>query len=154
MQKPDSPQNPFNDLIPELRDWNGGKGVDAEAWISMVGRYDLAIGYSLIFWPRFVAFDGYVLRDGFSEESVRGFEEATQGNRAAVEAVVNHLHVVDIHGNEPLPAEAQIRFLGRVLKSIYEVKLKADFPDRSFVVEFNDQPDLDPIEYEVTFYQA
>jgi hypothetical protein len=67
---------------------------------------------------------------------------------------VNHLHVVDIHGNEPLPAEAQIRFLGRVLKSIYEVKLKADFPDRSFVVEFNDQPDLDPIEYEVTFYQA
>ena len=29
----------------------------------MMGRYDLAVGYSLVFWPRFVRFEGYVLRE-------------------------------------------------------------------------------------------
>ena len=36
----------------------------------------------------------------------------------------------------PIPVEK--RFLGRILKEIYEVKLAHDFPDRRFIVEFND----------------
>ena len=41
-------------LIEELDQWNNGKGVSAQDWISMMGKYDFAIGYSLIFWPRFI----------------------------------------------------------------------------------------------------
>ena len=67
---------------------------------------------------------------------------------------MNHVHIADIHCNEASPPEAQLRHLGRVLRHIHEVKLKADFPDRSFVVEFNDEPGLDPVDYQFSFWQV
>ena len=143
----------FAALIPELPKWNNGAGIDAEGWIECVGNYELATGYSLIFWPRFVRCDGYVLRDGFSEESLRGFEEASGCDQAAVEAVMNHVHIADIHCNVE-PTEGQLRYLGRVLKDIHEVKLSRDFPELRFAVSFNDEPGLDLIDYQLTFCQA
>jgi hypothetical protein len=143
----------FVELIPELPAWNEGAGIDPESWISCVGNYELAVGYSLIFWPRFVQFNGYVLREGFSQESLRGFEEATQRNRLAVEAVMNHVHIADIHCNIE-PTEVQLRYLGRILRDIHQTKLQRDFPDLRFEVDFNDEPGLDPIDYEFTFWQV
>ncbi|HWT13671.1 MAG TPA: hypothetical protein VN231_13010 [Allosphingosinicella sp.] len=143
----------FDQLIPEIRLWNDGAGISAEGWIGCVGNYPLAVGYSLIFWPRFVRFEGYVLREGFSEGALRGFESGEGSSRASVERVMNHLHIGDIHFGEQA-AEAQLRYLGRVLKEIYEVKLRADFPDLRFVVEFEDEPGLDPVDYQLSFRQA
>jgi hypothetical protein len=140
-------------LIPELPKWNDGAGIEPQAWIECVGNYELATGYSLIFWPRFVRFETYVLRDGFSVESLRGFEEMTKGNRVAVEAVMNHVHIADIHCNVE-PTEAQLRYLGRTMKDIWEVKLKHDFPDLRFQVAFNDEPDVVLDEYELTFWRT
>jgi hypothetical protein len=143
----------FAALIPELPRWNEGTGIDPESWVGCVGNYELAIGYSLVFWPAFVRFDGYVLREGFSEESLRGFKKAAAHDRASVEAVMNHIHMADIHCNVEA-TEAQIRYPGRVLKDIHEVKLTRDFPDLRFTVSFNDEADLDPLDYQLTFWQA
>ncbi|MGN6496911.1 MAG: hypothetical protein ACTHK5_06160 [Tsuneonella sp.] len=143
----------FAALIPELPKWNNGAGIEPHAWIECVGNYELATGYSLVFWPRFVRFKGYVLRDGFSEESLRGFEQVTGNNREAVEAVMNHVHIADIHVNVDI-TEAQARYLGRVLRDIHRVKLQHDFPELRFEVEFNDQAGLIVDEYELTFWQA
>ena len=143
----------FTRLIPELPKWNDGAGIEPQAWIECVGNYELATGYSLIFWPEFVRFERYVLRAGFSVESLRGFEDMTKGNRVAVEAVMNHVHISDIHCNVE-PTEPQLRYLGRVLKQIYETKLRCDFPDTSFEVSFNDEPGLYPEDYELTFWQT
>lgn len=144
----------FAALIPELTDWNNGDGISARGWIECVGNYELAIGYSLILWPRFARFETYVLREGFSEGSLRGFEAQAGSRRESVEWVMNHVHLADIHFNlkEP-PNEAQIRYLGRVLKEIHEVKLRADFPDLRFEVEFNDDPGLDLMDYQISFWQ-
>jgi hypothetical protein len=122
-----------------------------EGLISCVGNYELATGFSLTFWPSFVRFDGYVLREGFSEESLRGFERATTGGRVAVEAVMNHIHIAAIHCNVE-PTEGQLRYLGRVLKDIHEAKLRRDFPGIRFKVSFNDETDAN--DYELTFWQA
>jgi hypothetical protein len=140
-------------LIPETREWNEGRGITPDDWISCVGTYELAVGYSLIFWPKFVTFEDYVLRDGFLESSVRGFEKMTNGDRRSVEAVMNHVHMADLHANVQEPNVDQLRYLGRTLKRIYEAKLRSDFPDCRFTVSFNDERDLDPIEYELTFWQ-
>jgi hypothetical protein len=142
----------FNLLIPELARWNEGAGILPHEWIGCAGNYPLAIGYSLIFWPRFVRFDGYVLREGFSEGALRGFEAQGGSSRRSVEWVMNHLHPVDIHYGEDA-TEAQLRYLGRVLREIHQVKLRADFPDLRFEVEFNDEPDLDPVDYQMSFWQ-
>lgn len=145
----------FDALIPGLRDWNDGAGIDPRGWAECIGNYPLAIGYSLIFWPRFVRFEKYVLREGFSESSLRGFEAHTGVHRTSVEWVMNHVHMTDIHLNaEEEPNEAQLRYLGRILKEIHEVKLRSDFPDLRFEVEFNDEPGLDPVDYQMSFYQA
>jgi hypothetical protein len=152
MTDPENPLKP-DALIAGLDDWLPS-AVTPEEWVCMMGNYEFAVGYSFLFWPAFVRFEGYVLRQGFSEASLRGFEAARPGNREAVEWVLNHVHIVDIHSNEEPPNEAQIRHLGRVLKSIHEVKLKSDFPDLSFVVEFNDEPGLDPTDYQFSFWQT
>lgn len=148
-----STDDDFDELIPEMQAWNNGAGVDPQGWLCGSGNYELAIGYSLLFWPRFVAIDNYVLRHGGTEESLGSWEQATGGDRRAIEAVINHVHLVDIHTGAPEPTEAQLRYLGRVLKQIHEAKLKADFPDRTFVVSFPDEPGLDLLDYELTFWQ-
>jgi hypothetical protein len=144
----------FDALIPELKDWNSGDGIDPQGWAECLGSYPLAIGYSLLFWPRFVRFEKYVLREGFSEDSLRAFEAGGGSSRTSVEWVMNHLHMADIHINAEEPNEAQLRYLGRILKEIHEVKLRSDFPDLRFEVEFNDEPGLDPVDYQMSFWQA
>lgn len=143
----------FAALIPELPEWNEGRGIAPGDWISCVGTYELNVGYSLIFWPKFVEFEDYVLRDGFEESSLRGFENMTKGNRGAVEAVMNHTHIADIHANVECYNAAQLRYLGRTLKDIYTSKLHGEFPERRFNVAFNDQPGLEAADYELTFWQ-
>ena len=142
----------FDDLIPELRAWNNGTGIDPKAWVGIVGNYELAVGYSLLFWPQFVVVDNYVLKKGVTEELLRDWERVTSGNVKAIESVINHIHIADIHGGQP--TEDQLRYLGRTLKSVYEAKLATEFPERTFVVIFNDQPGLGLLDYQLTFWQA
>jgi hypothetical protein len=145
----------FNELIPEMRDWNNGRGIDIRSWIGCSGSFQLAIGYSTVFWPRFVEFEEYVLREGFSVQSLRQFEEACAGDRRRVEAVMNHLHLADIqyYGCEDLTRE-RVVYLGQVLHEIYEAKLAWQFPDRRFEVCSDDAHLDDVMDYEITFFQT
>jgi hypothetical protein len=145
----------FTQLIPELPDWNNGRGIDVETWIGCSGKYQLAVGYSTLFWPRFVVFEGYVLREGFSVESLRGFERQCADSRWSVESVMNHLHIASIHYHD-LSAftTGHALYLGRVLREIYEAKLTWQFPDRQFNVVFDESPKEDLMAYEITFYQV
>ena len=141
-----------SDLIPDAKLWNEGRGIDLESWIAMNGNYDLAVGYSLLFWPEFVVIDDYVLRQGSTEANLREWEKRG-GDRKGIEAVINHIHIADIHYGASV-SETQLRHLGRVLRAIYQQKLAADFPKRAFEVHFNDEPGLDSIDYELTFFQV
>lgn len=140
----------------ELQEWNNGKGIDLESWVGCSGRFALAVGYITIFWPKFVEFDGYILREGFSEEALRSFEGRENQDRKAVERVMNHLHIADIqyYGCEDLSKD-KIRVLGSILHEIYSTKLKVQFPHTPCIVEFY-QPDYedDLMEYQISFWQA
>ncbi len=50
----------FDQLIPEMREWNNGRGIDIESRIGCGGHFRHVIGYSVIFWSRFVEFGQYV----------------------------------------------------------------------------------------------
>jgi hypothetical protein len=65
----------------ELGAWNNGAGIDLESWIGCEGRFSLAVDYATVFWPQFVEFDGYILREGFSEQSLRSFEAQAGSSR-------------------------------------------------------------------------
>jgi hypothetical protein len=142
-------------MIQELSAWNNGKGIDLESWVDCMGDFKLAVGYSTIFWPKFVLFEDYILQEGFSLESLRGFEKDQSDGKVGVEWVMNHLHIADIHCHDRENiSEDKIVFLGNTLKEIYEVKLSSQFPDRPCVVDFYEPEDRNNlIEYQLSFWQ-
>ena len=139
----------------ELDAWNSGSGIDLESWIGCEGRFSLAVGYAAVFWPEFVEFDGYILRKGFSEESLRGFESQARADRKGTEWLMNHLHIADIHHfGCPDLTKDKIVVLGAVLREIYEAKLRYVFPERPCTVEFSVPADSeDLMEYQLSFWQ-
>ena len=110
---------------------------------------------SKLFWPAFIEHRDCILRgDAFSQEHFDGFMTATKHDKRSVEHVVNHLHVVDIFPDHPLTL-SQVLFVGRTLREMWEAKLARDFPERVFLVTFQEPLDEDDVlEGEVTFYQV
>lgn len=142
-------------MAAELQEWNNGKGIDLESWIGCSGNFSLAVGYVTIFWPKFVEFDGYILRDGFCEKALRSFEAADRCDRMAVEKVMNHLHVADIqhYGCEDLSKD-KIQVLGATLREIYSAKLKTQFPKSPCIVEYYQPENEDDLMgYQISFWQ-
>ena len=139
----------------ELSRWNNGAGIDLEGWTSCMGNFSLAVGYATLFWPEFVEFDGYILRNGFSAESLRGFESQPGQTRSGVEWVMNHLHIADIHnGDADQLTEDKVLLLGNALKEIYEAKLARQFPEATCVVEFHCPGEGgDIVDYQLSFWQ-
>lgn len=139
----------------ELGQWNNGRGIDLEDWIGCMGNFALATGYISLFWPRFVEFEGYILREGFSLKSLRAWEASEGSNRMSIEWVMNHLHISDIHynDNEHL-AEDKVIVLGEALEEIYRAKLASQFPDSPCRVEFHrPEPDGNIEDYQISFWQ-
>lgn len=142
-------------MVPELEEWNNGKSIDLESWINCSGSFSLAVGYITIFWPKFVEFEGYILRDGFCEKTLRSFESADGYDRTAVERVMNHLHIADIqhYGCDDISRD-KLQVLGSTLHEIYSLKLKTLFPQSPCVVEFNQPEDGDDLwGYQLSFWQ-
>ena len=137
-----------DDLITDLKNY----GPSAEGWLFNFGNFDLAVGYTLIFWPRFIVIDDYVLRHGATKKNLLDFLKTTNGNSIATQAIMNQIHISDLHFKNI--NEAQARYLGKTLRAIHNAKLGVDFPDRTFVVKFNDEPGLNLLDYELTFWQV
>ena len=145
----------FSKLIPDLPTWNNGAGISVEGWIMCVGTFELAVGYSRLFWPEFVECEGCVFFGEFSVDSYHAFSEQCKGNRRRIETVMNHRHLFYYFSHAGGSAtETQIIYLGRVLKDIWQIKLARDFPGRKFVVNFSEGPHEGLIEYEVSFWQG
>ena len=141
-------------MADELRAWNEGGDIDLKAWVSGSGNFSLAVGYTTMLWPALVQFDGYILRDGFSIETLRSFEAACKGDRRAVETVMNHRHLADLHSGCDDVSPDKLLWLGHVLREIYEAKLLWQFPTRPCTVSFHIPQDRDDlIAYEVSFWQ-
>lgn len=146
----------INDLFPELTAWDDGEGISVRSWIDIVGSHKHAIAYTTLFWPVFIEYDGCVFfKDRFSKDSYDGFLAQTEGNRQAVEALMNHIHINDLfYASNEEPSIEQIVYLGQILQEIWQSKLERDYPRRSFRVEFDEDIDTDAFDHEITFYQV
>ena len=144
----------FNALIPELSTWNEGEGIDVDSWLVRTGSHAHAIAYARVFWPTFTVYEDCVLVAGFSEEIFWGFMEQTGGNKKAVEAVMNHRHLLDLfQDGTQEPTEEAILLLDGVLKDMWSCKLRRAFPNRNIVVSFPVEDIDDLLDYEITFFQ-
>ena len=142
-------------MTAELQAWNSGKGVDLNSWVGCEGNFALAVGYSTLFWPRLVEFEGYILHAGFSVDALRGFEASSNGNRSSIEAVMNHRHIADMQhvGCADISFD-KIKLLGGVLREMYEAKLAWQFPNKPCEVRLFLEGETDVRwAHEVTFWQ-
>jgi hypothetical protein len=144
----------FTELIPELSQWNNGHGIGVQGWLSAMGTYDLTIAFSNLFWPEFFVYDDCIFREDISKKNYLEWRNSTNGNKTAIESVLNHLHIIDLFPNVDTTVTIdQIVFIGKKLKDMWQAKLNLDFPDRKITVVF-DEINHDDIEgYEITFFQ-
>jgi hypothetical protein len=141
-------------LIPDLPNWNNGNGIDVDGWLGYMGKFQLMIAFSQLFWPDFVELDGCVFRYEVDPGNYDAWLNTTKGNKASVEAVINHRHILDLfYPARDSATAAQLIYIGRVLKEILTVKLQHDFPTRVFTVAIDEGPFDDLVEYQVTFWQ-
>jgi len=143
-------------LVPELKNWNNGKGIDIDGWISCEGDHKHLIGYARILWPNFIEHDDCIfLGDQIDQESYRAFLAQSTGDKSAVEAVMNHQHIIDLfsRSHHESPDREVILYLGRLIREIWQAKLSRDFPNRKITVTFPDDEVRDLLEYQVTFFQ-
>ena len=146
----------YSKLIPSSADWNHGKGIDPETWLSFSGSFELAIAFGTLFWPEFTIHEDCVFLAPFtdaSRKSYEGFMKQTKGHKRSVEAVMNHQHIVDLFQSADVPpTREQVLFIGRMLQDIWQTKLDRDFPDRPIRVSFPDDHSKDLLDYEITFF--
>jgi hypothetical protein len=148
-----STSHDFTQLIPELKAWNNGKGIDAESWIRCVGRFDHAVGYAELFWPQFTIHDDCIMFADFTTESYDTWMKRTHGCRGQVEEVMNHRHILYLFcGDDSKVPRELVIYLGRVLRDIWTCKLKRDFPDRDIAVSFPEEHYEDILNYQITIY--
>lgn len=141
----------FNDtdewfaLIPELKAWNNGRGIDHETWVVIEGRIELALAYSSIFWPEFILFKDCIFRGEMSEKIFDDWYKNCKGNLMSIEATVNHWHLEDTFKDNV--SKEQYLYLGKVLKSMWKANLITRFPDRQITIDFDED------NYIITIYQ-
>jgi len=154
-----SGKKPAHDLIPELKAGNGGRDIPIDEWRSIIGSYEHCVAYGTLFWPDFVEYEDCVFFDhgngaASMANNYKGFMAQTNGDKAAVEAVMNHRHILDLFPNAKQEASREmILYVGRLLKEMWQVKLDRDFPNRKITVSFPDDHADDLLAYEITFFQ-
>jgi hypothetical protein len=142
-------------MIEELAAWNGGGGIDLESWVGCEGNFSLAVGYVTVFWPKFTKFGNYIFLGEPSKNAIESFERHPGATSKNVEAVLNHLHLVDIqYAYCPDATSDKLIRLGEALKEIYEAKLAWEFPEHPCEVMLYMPDDPDELhEYQITFWQ-
>jgi hypothetical protein len=144
----------FDKLIPEMKDWNNGNGIDIDSWVGCMANHKFLVGCARILWPNFVEHDGCVLLgDSVDEANYNAFLKNSNGNKTTVEATMNHWHIFDLFATER-PTRELVLYVGRKMKEIWQVKLQNDFPGRKITVWFPEEDNLEDLEqYQLTFFQ-
>jgi hypothetical protein len=143
-------------LVPELASWDEGKGVSLDVWASGSVTPEGLIAASRVLWPELVEHEGCVFRaEQFSVPNYEAWLKSTQGNRGAVERVVNHVHILDLFGGgAPELSYAQVVYLELTIAELLRAKLALEFPGRHFTVSIASTTEQDDLmDHEVTFWQ-
>jgi len=134
--------------------WQVQEGLDVHAYLFDAIHPEDALLLTVLFLPRLICFEGGIFMDDrFSETSFRTWLAHCEGDLAAVEAMMNHVHLYDVFGTKADGVnEAVFERLGQALAFSWRALLAQAFPERHFSVEYsNTEQDYGPT---VTFFQV
>jgi hypothetical protein len=146
-------------LIPDLKGYFNPGPTAPEYWAFETANLECAIGLSELFWPPFIEYNNMVFRgdapvgpDG--ARNIASWMKSLKGEQAKVEQMLNHTHLVDLFADASREGSPdKIMYLARVVREMWDAKLRLDFPNKSFVVDLYVPPTDDISEWQITFYQ-
>ena len=105
-------------------------------YIESKGSFELAVVFARLFWPEFVERSGCILRaDVFNEETFERWWQEKPGDIAAIECVLNLLHVEELIPSDNTPLDRCVYVhLAQTLVEMWSARVKMLYPDREFVV--------------------
>ncbi len=109
---------------------------------------DIYFAVSELYWPTFICYNNHIfLKESFIEERFISME--IDGSNT--EFWMNLLSV-DMYFKNDEDGDEKAIALSKLLGSIWEKKLKIDFPDHDFIVEYFEDEDVG--DFGLTFYQT
>ncbi|MGX5681484.1 hypothetical protein [Schumannella luteola] len=137
------------DKLPEIATWMAGwqPGVDSLDFLGQNVSIAKAVALLRLYWPEFVEDRGGVfVSSGYSRRGLDEWMVELEGDMPRIEHVMNHVHLWDVFAAE-LPDDGTgvvygpaLKELGQLLAESWRAALRLAFPDRSFVVEYSDDP--------------
>jgi hypothetical protein len=132
------------------------------SYIDFIARYlklplDFWIGFSELLMPEFIEVDGMVVIDELFKEKIKDYQKYLKESMPIKDieywinliCVDSSLSYLSKTGNYDPHAE---RYFADKVKKAWEIKLKNDFPDKSFTVKIIDDKEFGDLL--VTFFQA
>jgi hypothetical protein len=124
----------FSKLKSEV-DWD----YSLQNYIETRGTLELAVAFSRLFWPEFIARNGCIVRaDGFSPENFDRWWTETGGNRRSIECSLNVVHVADLVPSDVTELDPSVLdYLGSAIAEMWHARLGQLFPQRRFEVKYS-----------------
>jgi hypothetical protein len=126
---------------------------DTWSYLNLRADFDLAAAFAKMFWPDFVEVeDCVILQRNYSLEAFAEWMERYDGDRRAVESMLNHTHIADLFLNSPRDVtypDELYEFVAHALIYGWKQALHDKYPEKRFIFMLRLNPDA-----EISFYQA
>jgi hypothetical protein len=126
---------------------------DTWSYLNLRADFDLAAAFAKLFWPDFVEVDGCVLlQREYSPEAFAELMERYDGDRRAVESLLNHVHITDLFLNSSRDVtypDELYEFLAQTLIYGWKQVLQDKHPEKRFIFTLRHTPSP-----EISFHQA
>jgi hypothetical protein len=116
-----------------IKEWNDSFGGDLDVWSYVRYRDDFAFALALshVLWPTFVEIQGCILLESsYSKADFRRLWSSVGGNRSAVEALLNEVHLYDIFPGFEDSDDKLLEDFGHVMVRMWRCALSEQFPGR------------------------
>ena len=126
-------------------------------YLNIVAHEEMAAAFATLFWPEFIEVEGCVLlREHYEAANFASWKDTLKGDRQQIEAMINHVHLCDLFlNNNPLGGSHPrvLAYLGQTLARSWPHALQETFPEKHFVVDYDEDPDWNYYGPEITFWQ-
>jgi hypothetical protein len=128
------------DEMSDFQKWKKVNGDDFSIWdyLSGVANVEVALAFTKLFCPDLVEHDGGIfLSEAFNQEIYEQWKAELGNDIAAIERVMNHQHIDDLLPGAESVGIDNLFYLGQVIQQMWDIHLKARYPDRTFQVSCN-----------------
>lgn len=129
--------------LPQVKEWTSGRDeFDLRSFVLSNATVAEACAFSELFWPEFVEYrDCVFLQFLYDEQGIDSWFEKLNGDRSAIESLVNHLHLWDVLAPTSEAEYGALAVLANSMASMWKMVARLKFPTRSFVVSVAAEPD-------------